>query len=73
MREVANMSFVQFDDFLEICCESIGEKVMEKVWKKLRKLKSQSQRFDHIPEGEKWWNEALKEVEKEQEKELLHV
>ena len=66
------MSFVQFDDFLEICCESIGEEVMEKV-EKVEKTEKVEARFDRIPEGEKWWNEALKEVEKEQEKELLHV
>ena len=30
-------------------------------------------RFERVPEGEKWWKEALKEVEKEKEKELLHV
>lgn len=63
------MSFVQFDDFLEICSECMGEEVMETV-EKVEKVKV---RFDRIPESEKWWNEALKEVEKEKEKELLHV
>jgi hypothetical protein len=60
------MSFAQFDDFLEICCESFGEEEMEKV----EKIET---RFERVPEGEKWWKEALKEVEKEKEKELLHV
>lgn len=63
------MSFVQFDDFLEICCDGFGEEKMVKV-KKVEKVEV---RFDHVPEGEKWWKEALKEVEKEKEKELLHV
>ena len=60
------MSFVQFDDFLEICCEGFGEEEMVKVEKV-------EVRFERVPEGEKWWKEALKEVEKEKEKELLHV
>jgi DNA topoisomerase IA len=70
------MSFAQFDDFFEICCEWIGKEVMETVEKaekveKIEEVEKVEVRFDRIPEGENWWKEALKEVEKE--KELLHV
>lgn len=58
------MSIAQFDDFLEICCEGFRKEEMVKVEKV-------EVRFERVPEGEKWWKEALKEVEKE--KELLHV
>lgn len=69
------MSFVQFDDFLEICCECIWEEEMEEVEEmvKVEKVEKVEVRFERVPEGDKWWKEALKEVEKEKEKELLHV
>jgi hypothetical protein len=63
------MSFIQFDDFLEICCEGIWEEEIEEMVK----VEKVEVRFERVPEGDKWWKEALKEVEKEKEKELLHV
>ena len=66
------MSIAQFDDFLEICCEGIWEEEMEEI-EEMVKVEKVEVRFERIPEGEKWWKEALKEVEKEKEKELLHV
>lgn len=66
------MSFAQFDDFLEICCEGIWEEKMEEI-EEMVKVEKVEVRFEHVPEGDKWWKEALKEVEKEKEKELLHV
>ena len=66
------MSFTQFDDFLEICCEGIWEEKMEES-EEMVKVEKVEVRFEHVPEGDKWWKEALKEVEKEKEKELLHV
>ena len=66
------MSFVQFDDFLEICCEGIWEEEMEEI-EEMVKVEKVEVRFERVPEGDKWWKEALKEVEKEKEKELLHV
>jgi hypothetical protein len=66
------MSFAQFDDFLEICCEGIWEEEMEEI-EEMVKVEKVEVRFEHVPEGDKWWKEALKEVEKEKEKELLHV
>jgi serine/threonine protein phosphatase PrpC len=69
------MSFAQFDDFLEICCEGIWEEEMEEIEEveEMVKVEKVEVRFEHVPEGDKWWKEALKEVEKEKEKELLHV
>jgi len=66
------MSIAQFDDFLEICCEGIWEEKMEES-EEMVKVEKVEVRFEHVPEGDKWWKEALKEVEKEKEKELLHV
>ena len=66
------MSFAQFDDFLEICCEGIWEEEIEEI-EEMVKVEKVEVRFEHVPEGDKWWKEALKEVEKEKEKELLHV
>ena len=66
------MSFAQFDDFLEICCEGIWEEEMEEI-EEMVKVEKVEVRFERVPEGDKWWKEALKEVEKEKEKELLHV
>ena len=66
------MSIAQFDDFLEICCEGIWEEEIEEI-EEIVKVEKVEVRFDHVPEGDKWWKEALKEVEKEKEKELLHV
>ena len=66
------MSFAQFDDFLEICCEGIWEEKMEEI-EEMVKVEKVEVRFERVPEGDKWWKEALKEVEKEKEKELLHV
>ena len=63
------MSIAQFDDFLEICCEGIWEEEIEKMVK----VEKVEVRFERVPESDKWWKEALKEVEKEKEKELLHV
>jgi hypothetical protein len=63
------MSFIQFDDFLEICCEGIWEEEIEEMVK----VEKVEVGFERVPEGDKWWKEALKEVEKEKEKELLHV
>ena len=69
---MSSMSFAQFDDFLEICCEGIWEEEMEEI-EEMVKVEKVEVRFEHVPEGDKWWKEALKEVEKEKEKELLHV
>jgi hypothetical protein len=66
------MSIAQFDDFLEICCEGIWEEEIEEI-KEIVKVEKVEVRFERVPEGDKWWKEALKEVEKEKEKELLHV
>jgi hypothetical protein len=66
------MSIAQFDDFLEICCEGIWEEEMEEI-EEMVKVERVEVRFERVPEGNKWWKEALKEVEKEKEKELLHV
>ena len=66
------MSIAQFDDFLEICCEGIWEEEMEEI-EEMVKVEKVEVRFERVPEGDKWWKEALKEVEKEKEKELLHV
>ena len=66
------MSFAQFDDFLEICCEGIWEEKIEEI-EEMVKVEKVEVRFERVPEGDKWWKEALKEVEKEKEKELLHV
>ena len=66
------MSFAQFDDFLEICCEGIWEEEIEEI-EEMVKVEKVEVRFERVPEGDKWWKEALKEVEKEKEKELLHV
>jgi serine/threonine protein phosphatase PrpC len=69
------MSIAQFDDFLEICCEGIWEKEIEEIEEieEIVKVEKVEVRFERVPEGDKWWKEALKEVEKEKEKELLHV
>ena len=67
------MSFAQFDDFLEICCEGIWEEKKIEEIEEMVKVEKVEVRFEHVPEGDKWWKEALKEVEKEKEKELLHV
>ena len=72
------MSIAQFDDFLEICCEGIWEEEIEKIEEigeieEIVKVEKVEVRFERVPEGDKWWKEALKEVEKEKEKELLHV
>ena len=66
------MSIAQFDDFLEICCEGIWEEEIEEI-EEMVKVEKVEVRFERVPEGNKWWKEALKEVEKEKEKELLHV
>ena len=66
------MSIAQFDDFLEICCEGIWEEEIEEI-EEMVKMEKVEVRFEGVPEGDKWWKEALKEVEKEKEKELLHV
>ncbi|MFZ0446274.1 MAG: hypothetical protein WAM95_16890 [Bacillus sp. (in: firmicutes)] len=66
------MSIAQFDDFLEICCEGIWEEEIEEI-EEMVKVEKVEVRFERVPEGDKWWKEALKEVEKEKEKELLHV
>ena len=67
------MSFAQFDDFLEICCEGIWEEEEIEEIEEMVKVEKVEVRFERVPEGDKWWKEALKEVEKEKEKELLHV
>ena len=64
------MSIAQFDDFLEICCEGIWEEEIEEI-EEMVKVEKVEVRFERVPEGDKWWKEALKEVERE--KELLHV
>ena len=66
------MSIAQFDDFLEICCEGIWEEEIEEI-EEMVKVEKVEVRFERVPEGDKWWKEALKEVEKEKKKELLHV
>ena len=48
------------------------EEEIEEV-EEMVKVEKVEVRFEHVPEGDKWWKEALKEVEKEKEKELLHV
>lgn len=57
MREVSEMSLVQFDEIYEICCEMADVKVVKPV----------------IPEQDEhyWWEEAVREVlnKKEEEKE----
>ena len=61
------MSIAQFDDFLEICCEGIWEEEIEEI-EEMVKVEKVEVRFERVPEGDKWWKEALKEVEKEKEK-----
>ena len=61
------MSLAQFEDFFDICCcENMGDEEMAKF--EMRGVRS-----DHGPKEDMWWKDALKEVEKEKEKELLHV
>ena len=52
-----------------------GKKKLKKIEEieEIVKVEKVEVRFERVPEGDKWWKEALKEVEKEKEKELLHV
>ena len=71
------MSFAHFDEIYEICCEyEFCREMMVKervLFKKLNPME------ETIPEPNRWWEEAVREVhreevmEKSKESELLHV
>jgi hypothetical protein len=70
------MSFAHFNEIYDICCGMMDEEVLVKErvlfekWDPMRET---------IPEPNRWWEEAIKEVhrekelEKAKERELLHV
>lgn len=59
------MSLAQFDDILEICCEYMA--LDEKVRKDMAKNDKVEFRNDWLPEGYKWWEHAVGEIDKESE------
>ncbi len=66
------MSFVNFDDFYDICCGMMEE---EEVLVKNEKpvMERLELMNDRLPDGNLWWERALREIEKEKEKELFNV
>ena len=75
------MSFAHFNEIYDICCEMMDCEMMdEKVLVKERVLFEKLDPMrETIPEPNRWWEEAIKEVHREQElekakeRELLHV
>jgi hypothetical protein len=71
-EKVATMSFAHFSEIYEICCEMMDEKVLVKERVLFERLDLME---ETIPDPNRWWVEAVKEVHRELEKEseLLHV
>ena len=70
------MSFAHFNEIYEICCGMMDEEVLVKERVLFERLDPMR---ETIPEPNRWWVEAVKEVhsehekERERESELLHV
>ena len=64
------MSFAHFSEIYEICCLMMDEEVFveeKEVMEVLNAMKA------NIPDPNRWWEEAVTEIHKEKERELLHV
>lgn len=65
------MSLAHFDDINEICCGMMEE---EEV---VIKAKHVNERLDlmknRIPDGHRWWDEAIRESLNEKEREVFYV
>ena len=70
------MSFAHYSEIYDICCGMMDEEVLVKERVLFEKLDPMR---ETIPEPNRWWEEAVKEVHREQElekakeRELLHV
>jgi hypothetical protein len=64
------MSFAHFSEIYEICCGMMDEEVLveEKVVIEVLEVMKAN-----IPDTNRWWEEAVTEIHKEKERELLHV
>jgi hypothetical protein len=64
------MSFAHFSEIYEICCGMMDEEVLveEKVVIEVLEVMKAN-----IPDTNRWWEEAVIEIHKEKERELLHV
>jgi hypothetical protein len=65
------MSFAHFDEIYDICSGMMEEEeVLMKAKPPIEQLEVMNGR---IPEAYRWWEEAVREIEEEKERELLYV
>lgn len=67
------MSLAQFDEIFEICCEFVTVAEMEKTIKAKHDGIVEQNDFHRLPTENRWWENAVRELDKENEKELLYV
>lgn len=65
------MSLVQFDEMYDICCEMMEEE--ERVVSVTPTIERLELMKDCIPDSNRWWEAAIREIQKEKESELLYV
>lgn len=66
------MSLAQFDEVYEICCGMLEEEEVLLTPKK-PKMEAIELMRDCIPESNRWWEAAVKEILKEKESEMFYV
>ena len=69
-KKVLLMSMAQFDDFFDICCDLMEE---EKTRLKVKASMMENPVDLKVHANTKWWEEALKEIETENEYELYYI
>lgn len=65
------MSLIQFDEMYDICCGRMEED--EKVIDVKPTIEHVEIMNDCIPDSNRWWEAAIREILYEKENELLHV
>jgi hypothetical protein len=66
------MSLVQFDEMYEICCGMMAEeeKLITSINPTIERLDLMN---DCIPDSDRWWKVAIRELANEKESELFYV
>ncbi|NMD71712.1 hypothetical protein HHO41_15535 [Bacillus sp. DNRA2] len=67
------MSLAQFDEIFEICCEFVTVAEMEKTIEVKKEWIAERNDYHRFPIGNRWWENAVRELDKENEKDLLYV
>ena len=67
------MSLAHFDDIYAICCGMMDKEEEEAVIKERHVKERLDLMKDRIPDGHRWWEEAIKESLNEKEREVFYV